>query len=161
MSDQPVTPKFMPPVSVKAIIEGALDMIMKDNRFRDIPKRKTCHIIVMVPAADGKPYILVEYSYGDRETWKTKYDEIARSKAKQLWEERNDGRTDVMPHLLMTGDARYWGGVKREGIVVACSGVQPYIDRMIAGVIADLIIGCAYYLYTRSSEVEGDQDFIT
>ena len=38
----------------------------------------------------------------------------------------------LAPHMLVTGDTVYYGSVISNGIVVACSGVQPYFDEMIS-----------------------------
>ena len=66
-----------------------------------------------------------------------------------------------MPHLLFLGDTPYWGGVKREGIVVACSGVQPHFDRMIAGMVADGLIAMAYELWMTSEDKQEGASFLS
>jgi hypothetical protein len=112
------------------------------------------HIVILVPKmeydADAypdcpiTPHLLAEYSYGNKEEWPHHFDEIARCKALQLWQGRNLGGTDSAPHLLLSGDTPFWGGVARDGIVVACSGDKPWIDRMISGITADIAIALAY-----------------
>ncbi len=127
--------------------------------------RQVCHIIVLVPAKKethtdlcGYPYyeieprVLFEYSLGDPETWPRKFNEIAFSKALQLWQGRNDDRTDCMPHLLFPGDTPFWGGVRRYGFVVACSGFQPRYDQMFAGLIAEICAAMAYDAWMTSPE---------
>jgi len=135
-------------------------------------KREGCHIVVMVPemeVADEPdildtypnypvlPVILLERSF-KREKWTANYAEVARCEALQLWQDRNDGRTDIMPHLLYSGDCPFWGGVKREGIVVACSGVEPWFDRMIAGIIAEMLIAGSYHAWMKSEDKKEDLD---
>ncbi|PIQ68706.1 MAG: hypothetical protein COV91_02745 [Candidatus Taylorbacteria bacterium CG11_big_fil_rev_8_21_14_0_20_46_11] len=82
-------------------------------------------------------------------------------KAIQLWHDRNDDRTNIMPHLLFSGDTVYWGGVKRHGIVVACSGVQPWFDKMFSGMIADMLVGIAYNAWMLSEDKRQGVDFLT
>jgi hypothetical protein len=130
-------------------------------------KRRHFHIIILAPTMasgssveypDGyvlKPGILYEKSVKDDDPWEHPYHEIAKCKALQLWHERNDGHAGNVPHLLFSGDTPFWGGVKRHGIVVACSGAQPWFDRMIAGMTADILIALAHNAYEKNREREG------
>ncbi|MFZ2484670.1 MAG: hypothetical protein WAW81_01880 [Minisyncoccia bacterium] len=129
--------------------------------------RRMCHIVVLVPAMKKvsrdypnhliKPHVLLEHSFGPRSEWPWKFDEIARSKALQLWHDR----LDVMPHLLSPGDTPFWGGVKRHGIVVACSGVQPWFDKMISGMVADTCVALAQDCWENSQDKKDDVCFLT
>ena len=115
-------------------------------------ERKTFHIVMLVPEMDYdpekypdvpvRPHLFAEYTYGDRSTWKHDFANIARHKALQLWHDRSDG-SDSKAHLLFPGDTPHWGGVKRDGIAVACEGAGPHFDRMIASMIADACIALA------------------
>jgi hypothetical protein len=132
------------------------------------------HIVVLVPAMKDDrpnymswpdypihPKLLYEVSKGDTSKWKYKFDEIARCKALQLWHDRNDGRTDCMPHLLFSGDTPYWGGVKRNGLVVACSGYEPHYDKMISGMVIDVIVAIAYQYWMCSDDKKADVSFVS
>lgn len=44
------------------------------------------------------------------------------------------------PALLQGGDTTLYGSVYKDGIVVACSGVQPDADEGFAGVILALLL---------------------
>lgn len=140
------------------------------------PKRDQCHIIVLVPGMTDhvaedypnwpdyslKPVLLFEHSFfGGTGEHEGPFEEIARCKALQRWTDRNDGRTDIIPHLLYQGDTPYWGSVKRDEIVVACSGVQPYIDRLISSMVADLLIAMAYEAWKVSTDRKEEVDFLT
>jgi hypothetical protein len=171
MENTRLTPRFLGPESVKAVIENVLLLAMSDQSLLGkLLIRNVCHVVVLVPSVDNgegwseqkhEPFLLASCSYGDRRLWTADYDKIARSKATQLWYGRNDdGHTDVMPHLLLPGDTIYWGGVKRKGIVVACSGVQPYFDRMFSGVIADVLIAYAYHQFESSVKTGQSVDFL-
>lgn len=165
MADAMVLPKFLTADIAKRAINEVINAVFE--RGLDIVNQRTCHIVVIVPSMkDGRPddyseypnyalfpHVLYEESYNKKE-WPqgTRIDVIAKCKALQLWQGRNDDRTDSMPHLLFPGDTPYWGGVKRHGIVVACSGVQSWLDKMISGMIADMMIGMAYDAWMRSDD---------
>ncbi|MFA7208753.1 MAG: hypothetical protein WC120_00560 [Parcubacteria group bacterium] len=143
--------------------------------LRPYLKRAQCHIIVLVPAMEDarsenypdwpnyptRAYPLYQKSVGEKKDWPHPFDEIAMCKALQLWTDRNDDRTMPIPHLLFPGDTPYWGGVKRRGIVVTCSGVQPWFDKMISGVIADVIVGLAHNAYENDEERKSGVNFLS
>jgi len=172
MSEKVVTPLFL----TKEIAETALsfvgDAIEAFHRMRRL-KRQMYHIIILVPSMKDdweagypdypdypiKPCVLAEESAGDLSEWPHRFDIVARSKALQLWTGRNDGRTNCIPHLLFPGDTPYWGGVKRDGIVVACSGFQEHFDMMFAGMVADICVAMACDEKTKWMETHKD-DFL-
>lgn len=174
MPEGMLLPKFLTPEIAKIAIAEVLNLLF--NRYLNLAKRNACHVGVIVPsmkderAADYPDYpnynivpaLLYEESFG-KELWPegVKFDDIARCKGLQLWHNRNDGRTDIMPHLLFPGDARWWGGVKRQGIVVFCSGIQPWFDMMVSGMVADMMIAMAYNAWMKSEEHEKKIDFLT
>ena len=168
-----VRPKFLTKEIAALATETAIQ-IMGESPISNQFKRQACHIVILVPEMEDdssgwpewplhktRAHALYERSYGDRSDWRHDYDEIARCKALQLWHDRNDGGTNVMPHLLFPGDTPNWGGVKRDGIVVACSGVQPHFDRMLSGIIADICIGLAYEAWMTSDDLKNKVDFLT
>ena len=133
-----------------------------------------CHFIVLVPAMENRPAgnsprwwdsplhpeAIYDDSFGDKSTWPYPFDEIARGKARQLWQGRNGGGSDIQPHLLFSGDTLYWGGVKRQEIVVAGSGFECWIDRMLSGIIAEMLIGLAYEEYERGPDKILNKNFL-
>ena len=163
-----VTPRFLTEEIARTAVERLLPQIMS---FPELG-RVFCHIVILVPVmkktgaeADWQnnriePHVLYEHSFGNKAEWPREFDLIARGKAQQLWYDRNDSRTDLSPHLLFPGDSPYWGGVKREGIVVTCSGVQQWFDRMIAGIISDSCIALAYNAWMISSDKEQNNAFL-
>ena len=143
-----------------------------------------CHTVVLVPAmkderVEGYPswpdyqlhaHLLYEHSEhkscdngpnASDNVWPYKFDDIARCKALQLWHNRNDDRTDIRPHLLFPGDTPFWGGVKRNDIVVATSGVQPYFDKMISGMVADMCVAMAHDAWLKGQDHESGVDFLS
>ena len=165
MNQQRQTPKFLTQRVAQCAVDTVLNATILSSDLTGTFKRTMCHVVVLVPSIDRArepstewpncsmgPYCLYEKSVGDRKEWPHDFSVIARSKAMQLWQDRNDDRTDVMPHLLFSGDTAFWGGVKRSGIVVTCSGVQAYFDKMIAGMTADMCIALAYHNWMTSNE---------
>lgn len=163
-------PKFLVAAAEEAL-SMVIHAVLAHDDVNKILKRREFHIVVIGPElvtpsspteswpqeAVIRPNIIAEHSEGKPTKWKYPYKDIARDKARQLWDDRNNGGTDIAPHLLFKGDTPFWGGVKRSGIVVACSGVQPYFDRMIAGMVADACIGIAYDHWIRSPDHADDE----
>lgn len=168
-------PKYIKREFVSMAVAVAVSAVLSKR----IPvKRQDLHVVVLVPEMQDDraydypsylswsnypvmPYLIYQESFGNTDKWEHPYADIARCKALQLWTGRNDGRAGVIPHLLFSGDTPYWGGVKRDGIVVACSGVQPWFDRLIAGIVADTIVALAHDAYENDEERKKGVDFLS
>lgn len=160
-------PKFLTQeVAISAVFHVTTPFFAENSKL----VHPMCHIVVLVPSMkiagenyphnyQVEPHLLYERSFG-KDAWPTKFDEIAQCKALQLWHDRNDGRTDIMSHLLFQNDTPYWGGVKRDGIVVACAGFHPWLDKMVSGMVADMCIGMAYNAWMTSEERENNIPFL-
>lgn len=158
-------PKFL----TKLVAENAMDVASLSFQKLFPGSILAFHAVILVPTMNTRegpnykiePHALIERSCRT-ELWTEDFREIAQCKALQLWHGRNDGGTDIKPHLLFSGDTPFWGGVKRDGIVVACSGVEPWFDRMIASMTADVCIALAYNAWMRSSDkTDGVLCFLT
>ena len=160
-----LTPKFLSREVAQRAVDIALKATIYGPELKDMLSRQMCHVVVVVPSivdgssidftrmeAELRPHCLYERSVGNPNEWPQDFANNARSKAVQLWQDRNDDRTDVIPHLLFSGERAFWGGVKRRGIVVACSGVQAYFDKLIAGMTADLCTALAYHAWMTTKE---------
>lgn len=124
---------------VLRITRPAIDELLKKA------KRQHCHIVIMNPQIKPwdsysafKSTILYEESIKDGQEWKYPYAEIARSKAEQAW---RNGQSNIItrmlaPATLKKGDTIYWGSFEYYGVIVACSGVEPWFDMLISGWIA-------------------------
>ena len=172
-----LTPKFLTKEMAERAIDFAVTSVMESPALRGFlqPKRHQLHVVVLVPGMTNhvvedypdwpdyplKPVLLHEKSFGNKAEFGKPYDEIARCKALQLWTDRNDDRTDCVPHLLFKGDTPFWGGVKRRGLVVTCSGVQPWIDKLISGIVADTLVAMAHQAWTDSADRAGGENFLT
>lgn len=175
-------PKFLTEEIVKSAAYTAIKSV-KELLFTQVAtkiKIETCCIVVLVPAmkddrateyADWPDYPIrphpIEYCYhkdvGVKPPWLERFRSIAQCEALQLWHGRNDGGTDIMPHLLFPGDTPFWGGVRSSGIVVACfGGLRPHFHRMIAGMTAELCIALAYDAWENSfDKTDGELCFLT
>ncbi len=170
-----LTPKYMTRATAEMAVNIAINATMTGgSQLRHILKRHHCHIVVLVPAMEDarkdnypawpnypvQAHVLYERSIGQGD-WEHPYAEIARCKALQLWTNRNDDRTAPIPHLLFPGDTPYWGGVNRRGIVVTCSGVQPWFDKLISGIVADTIVALAHDAFVNDTEIKEGVDFLS
>ncbi len=160
---------LLPAFLTKEIAEKAMALAAQTAMARGGLKGDTFHIVMIVPAMEyesGKfpnyplqAHVLAEYTHGDRDTWRRDYANIAQCKALQLWHKRNFGGTDSVAHLIIKGDTHYWGGVRREEIAVACSGVDSEDDKMISGITADISIAMAYKARNAWRIAHPDTDF--
>jgi len=159
-------PKFLNTDDAGVCVRECVEFVFGKN----ITKGKDLHVVVLVPSVkfaedypdhEVIPKVLVEVSFfGQKDEWKHDYADIARCKASQIWDGRSDG-SQIQPHLLVQSEVPFFGGVKREGIVVACSGVEPYFDRMISGMIADMLIGLARHAWETSNDKKNGVDNLT
>ncbi len=171
-----LTPKYLPKKMAEDAALIAHHTVFErsaDSRLNIPVKRCAYHLVILVPAMEDaretdypdwpnyplQPHVLYETSCRDSE-WSGPYDEIARCKALQLWTDRANGGAGVTPHLLFPGDTPFWGGVKRDGIVVACSGVQPHFDRLMAGITADTLIALSLHEWKEDESWREGKDFL-
>lgn len=164
-----LTPKFLTTSLAQIAVKSTLECLYANGHLNAAlkPHRGELHIVILVPGmTDGRPKFrgrkwsghqlaavsLYEHTLGDPKIFPYPFIEIARSKAVQLWHGRNDDRTEIIPHLLFEGDAPFWGGVKRHGIVVACSGLKPWVDKLVSGMVADMLIAMAHAAWEASPD---------
>jgi hypothetical protein len=168
-----LTPKYMTADIAKDAVEAALTTVYSQliRGALDAPLKEHLHIVVLVPGMTDhvaedypdwpdyplKPVLLYEESRGNKSEFAYPFDEIARCKALQLWTDRNDDRTDIVPHLLFKGDTPFWGGVKRRGIVVSCSGLDPWVDKLVSGMVADIIVALTHDYWVHSLDKADDE----
>jgi len=122
--------------------------------------RKSDEISMLGSNNQIEPHEVYSHDIGNKMKWTHNFRSIAMSKARQLWQGLNDSRTDCVPHLIFPGETPFWGGVKRDGIVVACSGFAPYFDKLFSSIIADTCIALAYDYYNKAKKNNPDMEFI-
>lgn len=120
-----------------------------------------CYVLVIVPALRDEEgtgpqigtAVLYEYSHKE-EQWapNAQYKKVAFSKANQLLHGVQPGNNIVLPHLMMEGETHYAGGVIRDGIVVACSGLPSWADTMLSGIAIEIMVGLSAEAYKQWQE---------
>ncbi|HSK08549.1 MAG TPA: hypothetical protein VK911_03170 [Vicinamibacterales bacterium] len=135
---------------VEEAVGLALPAIEAALRRPGVSGEGVLHIVVLNPqaAAPGAVFedaILYEHSVGDPARWGADYRGFARGKAALAWRTRCDTHViqELRPHLLRPGDTLLWGGVVREGLVVAASGAHPWFDEAFANAVAGFILAIA------------------
>ena len=175
MSDV-LTPKFLTPeVAAQVATQVLNSTLFYKGPLGEMIKRQAGHLVILVPSMEDAreadypnwpnypitPHVLHEQSVGEESEWAYPFKAIARCKALQLWQGRNDnGQTDSNAHLLFPNDTPYWGGVKRHGLVVGFSGVQPWFDQMIAGMTADMLKAVGRELFETSDGAAEERSFL-
>ncbi|MCA9355185.1 hypothetical protein KC865_01380 [Candidatus Kaiserbacteria bacterium] len=174
---QLLTPKYLTPQLAAQVAKQVFSVTLfaEEGPYADAMKRRQGHLVILVPSMDDVrsedypdwpnypiyPHLLYEESVGEKDNWEYPFDDIARCKALQLWQGRNDdGQTDSNAHLLFSGDTPYWGGVKRHGLVVGFSGEKPCIDQLISGMTADSLKALGRYAFENSNDKLDGRNFL-
>lgn len=173
---KPLTPKFLTPqIAAHVAMQVLNSTLLEGGSISTWVKRKEGHLVILVPSMEDvreadypdwpnypiSPYLLHEQSVGEESEWEYPFKDIAHCKALQLWQGRNDdGQTDSNAHLLFPNDTPYWGGVKRHGLVVAFSGVQPWFDQMISGMTADMLKAVGREMLETSDDATKERSFL-
>ena len=168
-------PRFLTKEMAQKVVPDMVNL-SRDIFRKEFGQSEGCHVVILVPSVEDvrttgypdypnypiEPGMLYERSFGDKKQWSHPFAEIAKCKALQLWRGQNvDGNMNCQAHLLFSDDTPFWGGVKRQGIVIACSGFKPYWDQMISGMIADALIALARHAYETSEDKAEDRNFLT
>lgn len=117
----------------------ATDPFVRQLMRSGIVKRDHLHIIVAKRISlAGEFFVLKEQSFGEGADWANDYDAIARAKLEIAARTGLSSRQvrQMQPELLEDGDTAFWGSVILGNIIVACSGVQPWFDELIANTVA-------------------------
>jgi hypothetical protein len=137
-----VTMPIIDEEAARAAIDLALPTIERAMSDRSAGDSGCLHIVVLQPLASPvsarfEEAILYEHSI-NRPNWDADYARFARAKAQLSWRTAMDSHAvqALRPHLVAPGDTLLWGSVYLDGLVVAVSGMQPWFDEALAGVIA-------------------------
>jgi len=118
-------------------------------------KREHLHIIVLDPRATPadyeSPQILCERSVGKQGEWAHDYRKIAVA---------NINTQMLGPATLRKGDTVYYGSFEYQGVIVACSGIQPWFDMLVSGWIAIAFQQLAQDHIQKIKEKNPDLDFL-
>jgi len=171
-------PKFLTRKMGEKAIEAVFALLFSSNGegpFGELiqPKRRDMAIVILYPQMDTTEAafpggyslqcgLLASGHFGNVGDWEHDYVAIALSKASQHWDARRSDDSGGTPaHLLFEGDTPYWGSVNRQDIIVAASGIQPWFDRLAAGMVADLLIAMAHDAWENSDDKKNGVSFLT
>jgi hypothetical protein len=136
--------------AAREAIEMSLPSIEKSLQRPGVSGERCLHIVIVDPLlrygtgpfADA---VLHEQSIGDPEQWDADYRSFARGKAELAWKSGCDTHAiqELHPHLLQIGDSLLWGGVCRDGLIVAASGAHPWFDEAFANMVAGFLLAIA------------------
>ncbi len=113
--------------------------------------RGAVHVVVLDPVRDGE--ILFDGIVAGKKS--PRYKKNAMAKAKMALRTGEDGNDVIYaaPHLMQEGDIVFAGGVNEDGLIVAASGAQPYVDHAIASQIAFALIAyCAHQVASAQAD---------
>ncbi|GBG12608.1 phosphoenolpyruvate synthase [Novimethylophilus kurashikiensis] len=136
-----------------------LPMIAAGLESQEVGASGFLYIVVMKPGitphdATFQEAILYEHAVGDTSQWDADYGQFARAKAELSWRTGMDSHLvrETHPHLLAEGDSLLWGGLVRDGLVVAVSGADPWFDEVFAGAVAMTIRALAQKKLARVAD---------
>ena len=136
--------------AAREAVEMALPSIEKALQRPGVSGERCLHIVVVDPlirygTRPFKDAILLEQSIGDPKAWDADYRSFARGKAELAWKSGCDTHMiqEVHPHMLQIGDTLLWGGVCRDGLIVAASGAHPWFDEAFANMVAGFLLAIA------------------
>ena len=137
--------------AAREAVQMALPAIEKTLQRPDVSGEHCLHIVIMNPLSkygsrSFNQSILYEYSVGDPKEWKADYRSFARGKAELAWRANCDTHLikEAHPHMLQVGDTLLWGGVCRDGLIVAASGAHPWFDDAFANTVVGFLLAIAY-----------------
>ncbi|HEU0266465.1 MAG TPA: hypothetical protein VFQ70_02465 [Candidatus Saccharimonadaceae bacterium] len=122
---------------------------------------KSAGSIVVLSPVDGS--LLFTASIDENNAKAAKYAEFAHAKADVCWKTGKPSHVvqQSAPHLYQPGMVKWGGGVVKDGLVVAFSGVQAVFDKTIAWNMLNWIIAICQDEMTKPGGVmESEDDFI-
>lgn len=155
--------------AAREAVEMALPSIEKALQRPGVSGERCLHIVILDPVGKygTRPFkdaILHEQSIGDPKQWEADYRSFARGKAELAWKSACDTHLiqEVHPHMLQIGDSLLWGGVCRDGLIVAASGAHPWFDEAFANMVAGFLLALAqervHAARERGETVLNDED---
>ena len=136
--------------AAREAVEMALPSIEKALQRPGVSGEQCLHLVIVDPlakygATSFPAAILYEFSIGDPKQWGADYRSFARGKAELAWKSNCDTHMiqEVHPHMLRIGDTLLWGGVCRDGLIVAASGAHPWFDEAFANMVAGFLLAVA------------------
>jgi hypothetical protein len=143
-------PGILDASAAREAVEMALPSIEKVLQRPGVSGERCLHLVILDPLAKygTRPFkqaILYEKSVGNPQEWDADYRSFARGKAELAWKSHCDTHLiqEAHPHMLQIGDTLLWGGVCRDGLIVAASGAHPWFDQAFANAVAGYLLAIA------------------
>ncbi len=134
---------FIDRAAAEKAVAMSLPLIHEAMKHKEVGESGFLYIVVMDPllgpsCSSFEEAILYEHAVGDRAKWDADYAAFAHAKARVAWRTGMDGHMvqELRPHLLTARDTVLWGSIVLDGIVVSCSGANPWYDEAFAGTVA-------------------------
>ncbi len=134
---------FIDRAAAEKAVAMCLPLIQEAMQHKEVGESGFLYLVVMDPLlgpanSSFEEAILYEHAVGDREKWDADYAAFAHAKARVAWRTGMDGHMvqELRPHMLTARDTVLWGSVVVDGIVVSCSGANPWYDEAFAGTVA-------------------------
>ena len=138
-----ISSHFLDRQAAEKAVAMSLPLIHEAMKHKEVGESGFLYLVIMDPLrtpanSSFEEAILYEHAVGDREKWDADYAGFAYAKAKISWRTGMDSHRvqESSPHLLAAGDTTIWGSVVVDGIVVSCSGANPWYDEAFAGTVA-------------------------
>lgn len=124
-------------------VHMSLPLIQEAMQRKEVGESGFLYLVILDPVRMPGEWafeeaVLYEHAVGDVSKWDADYAGFARAKARVAWRTGQDGHhvQELRPHMLVPGDTVLWGSVVLDGLVVSCSGAQPWYDEAFAGTVA-------------------------
>lgn len=144
-------PGLLDASAAREAVEMALPSIERALQRPGVSGERCLHLVIMDPLSKygSRPFkqaILYEHSVGNPQEWDADYRSFARGKAELAWRAHCDTHViqEMHPHMLQIGDTLLWGGVCRDGLIVAASGAHPWFDDAFANAVAGFMLAIAH-----------------
>ncbi len=111
----------------------------------EVTNQVSGNLVVLDPTADEFSVLFTAHAGEPDERTLT----FATNKARVVFRTRRDTSTlrNAVPHLYAPGDISFPGGIIREGLIVAYSGVQGEYDEMISEWFASAVRGLCRFAF--------------
>lgn len=133
-------------------------MFFEENWIR----RKDFHLIISRRESDGTYTILIERSFGDVDECLKKYKPIAEGKTEISARTGLSSREVQLmrPDLLEVDDVLFWGSAIEGDIIVAGSGVQPWVDEAISKSCLAICMALIHESFEKAKETALTDDML-
>ena len=139
------------------VVTLVLKSVLLNPELKQIFVCPMCHVYILITNEKEVTGTTVQYQFfleqsiGNKKDWPHAFDIFARFRARQIL--TNTDVANELERVVGHQEVSYFkqsDGVRRGHLVVACAGALPrYINKMLAGIIADTLEASAWYHYEQ------------